>query len=1107
MPKPADPLSDTLYDMPTLNRLFLASSLLLLVTTVWMAWQDYDRNWKGYQRSFSGIALKRAENEAKQIETAISRGSGPELELLERGIDAAKQKFQDADWATIEKDLEAKYGEEWPVVKNGLEAARKELAANENKIKDIEEKRGALKGPLEKTVQRFQFEKSEADTFKFQAESAGIKLDHVKEHIAELKAKNDPGLAHAEAELPGVEKDMLAARARFDEKNKSTIEAKREWEKLVDEDNAHNREIEKFLKNSVGLEKSIAKVQADLITKKRQIAKLQPSWQKELLAAPGVDFIAPPIKIEQLILPHFKEDLNFSEVFKVDRCTTCHLAIDKKGWTVKDDKELAGTPFQSHPNLDLYVGDSSPHPMSKFGCTICHNGQGRSVDFSYAAHTPKDAKQGEEWKQKYSWKPVAHYDSPMLPTPYVEASCTKCHGSQHRVTMAEKLNAGKQLVETVGCFGCHPIKGTEDLRKVGPSLYGVKYKVTKDWAFNWILDPTEFRPTTKMPKPFYLSEALNEKDREEVKKRYQAEIQGIVEYLWENENLPTVDKGGYPAPPAGDVARGKKVVNSVGCIGCHVVDQFEEKGNQYRSFGPNLSAVGSKLNPGWLYAWLKNPKQYFEHTAMPVLRLTDQEAADATAYLLTLKHPGKFEDRKAPEVDVEALDRTIIDFKKAQMSMAQAEAEVKALSTQAKLLWLGEKAVGQMGCFGCHDVKKFEKVKKIGAELTGSNSYGTKDITKFDFGFRHDLQSGHHPLPNDRINWIRGKLEDPRTYDGGRIVEFPDRLRMPKFNLSAEDIQNISTYVLSFRRETVNPEYMRNLSHQEMVIDRGKRQVTVSNCAACHKVGVWPTRLTIKDADEAPGEIWQKRVFAARTILTDGRQVDKISDEELAILKKKGIVIAVPKGSWITPTVVTSLYEKGITSILVYGENEGGIEQLVNLKEGDNKAPPMIVGEGARVNPDWLFRFLKSPSEIRPWLAADQQYGVRMPTFGFTDEQARLLVEHFAHLSAVPYPFYYEEPVPSDKRAAVIAQGKKVFEANQCGKCHVVKGVKLSSDTPAPRFAIVGARIQRPWFDRWIRDPQSIMPGTGMTQYNTEQVKPEDVTPLWEFIKSLAEPE
>ena len=43
-----------------------------------------------------------------------------------------------------------------------------------------------------------------------------------------------------------------------------------------------------------------------------------------------------------------------------------------------------------------------------------------------------------------------------------------------------------------------------------------------------------------------------------------------------------------------------------------------------------------------------------------------------------------------------------------------------------------------------------------------------------------------------------------------------------------------------------------------------------------------------------------------------------------------------------------------------------------------NFAPPILNGEGAKVQPDWLFSFLQAPTPIRPWLK------IRMPTFHLT---------------------------------------------------------------------------------------------------------------------------
>ncbi len=59
---------------------------------------------------------------------------------------------------------------------------------------------------------------------------------------------------------------------------------------------------------------------------------------------------------------------------RVDRCTTCHAAAE--------DPSYAGLPepLAYHPNHDR-------HPFDKFGCTICHQGQGRATT-RQAAHGP-----------------------------------------------------------------------------------------------------------------------------------------------------------------------------------------------------------------------------------------------------------------------------------------------------------------------------------------------------------------------------------------------------------------------------------------------------------------------------------------------------------------------------------------------------------------------------------------------------------------------------------------------------------------------------------------------------------------------------------------------
>src|SRR5262249_28187757 len=69
--------------------------------------------------------------------------------------------------------------------------------------------------------------------------------------------------------------------------------------------------------------------------------------------------------------------------------------------------------YSCHPRLELFVDANSPHPAEKFGCTICHGGQGSATDFNLASHTPGDAQQKHQWEKNYAWESNHFWDFPM----------------------------------------------------------------------------------------------------------------------------------------------------------------------------------------------------------------------------------------------------------------------------------------------------------------------------------------------------------------------------------------------------------------------------------------------------------------------------------------------------------------------------------------------------------------------------------------------------------------------------------------------------------------------------------------------------------------------
>lgn len=218
-----------------------------------------------------------------------------------------------------------------------------------------------------------------------------------------------------------------------------------------------------------------------------------------------------PIEPKQLYLP---------ELDRIDRCTTCHLGVENPAMA---DAEQ---PFRVHPGEVL-----AQHPPDRFGCTICHQGQGRAV--------AKEAAHG--WRT--GGTRVAHASSPLLRGEAVYTSCGRCHyevdlyGGQtdlyaysfglgsveikkpqiDETTLhlalpgAEVLAQGKRLVASKGCLGCHRYRGGggdlgADLTYIGDKP-GHEFDFThvrgehtvEQWHYEHFLGPSEISPGTLMP--------------------------------------------------------------------------------------------------------------------------------------------------------------------------------------------------------------------------------------------------------------------------------------------------------------------------------------------------------------------------------------------------------------------------------------------------------------------------------------------------------------------------------------------------------------------------------------------------------------------------------
>ena len=336
--------------------------------------------------------------------------------FIELKLAATKEELKDAD-AKVDKQKLQALKKEYEDTEKTFKTHRKDYGALQKKIQDLDTKIIRTKG-------RHQDLKQYQDSYRyFYEEYERLKSPRAASYKQKIEAL-EPRLGKLKLEVEGLEKEKEGRdveAAKYQEKERGL---KKEIDGMLDEKNRIHRRIE----------------------------KLRPTLAKEILNAPMVDFVAPSLRVQQIVLEDLYDDYHFSKVQKVDRCITCHLGIDQKGF------ENASQPFKTHPKLDLFLASNSPHAMEKFGCTVCHGGNGQSVSFHDSAHTPRSVQQQKEWEKKYHWREAEGWDQKMLPMPHVEAACAKCHTNVVEVPQASELNRGRKLAETYGCFACHNIQ-------------------------------------------------------------------------------------------------------------------------------------------------------------------------------------------------------------------------------------------------------------------------------------------------------------------------------------------------------------------------------------------------------------------------------------------------------------------------------------------------------------------------------------------------------------------------------------------------------------------------------------------------------------------------
>jgi len=314
------------------------------------------------------------------------------------------------------------------------------------------------------------------------------------------------------------------------------------------------------------------------------------------------------------------------ELNRTDRCITCHVGMDWKGL------ESAPNPFRSHPKEIL-----EKHPVAKYGCTMCHGGQGYATTLA-AAH----AVDAEHWEQPLLGADLAKAYIVSDRKALLESNCNVCHRYDRETKGAGYINYAKELVRSKGCRACHTINSRGGV--IGPNLtyigdqapeqYDYKRVQGRPSVFGWHLahfkDPKSMASETVMPN-------FNFGSRE-------AQSLAMLVMSWKRAELPARYMPGMKMgdqPTAAEAAKEAEMLNGDGalfvkktCFICHEVSSLGVESPA--KIGPDLAMAYTDVQSRFgktLEDFLKNPTGTMAMVLSTQIHLTDTEKADITQKL------------------------------------------------------------------------------------------------------------------------------------------------------------------------------------------------------------------------------------------------------------------------------------------------------------------------------------------------------------------------------------------------------------------------------------------------------------------------------------------
>lgn len=343
----------------------------------------------------------------------------------------------------------------------------------------------------------------------------------------------------------------------------------------------------------------------------------------------------PPLTVDGASAPPSEAAL--AELLDEHSCLTCHV--------------LGGRGGVLGPPLDAVAARLEPAWMTSFLVAPDRFGVPDGVMPALFLH--RDAEMG--WRET---TPGARQDLVRIVAGLAAAGAERATDldaawsaaqSRHPNATAE---IGRGIFVALNCAGCHPDSGTTPWRDRAPPLAGEGRRVRREWLLRYLAAPEPLRP---------LGTPAGSGSRMPSFRLDATESAAVAAFLMTRTDLADVAHG-EPASDAAPLSAFEEykarrlLVEKLPCLGCH---RLGEEGGR---IGPDLASVSQRLQPDFIAAVVRAPREIAPHSSMPlvptspetrelVIRFLQQNDMPPTpvAYPSLVEHPPLVVPESPPE--------------------------------------------------------------------------------------------------------------------------------------------------------------------------------------------------------------------------------------------------------------------------------------------------------------------------------------------------------------------------------------------------------------------------------------------------------------------------